>query len=174
MRKARPIASASEGTSIAFAHAMRRAVACFAAASIIAACNGQVSSDPQSTSSTSVPRAGCSDGAPYTEASRFGDAYSSGGETESYEGAHECVPRCGDTSRARYGPTISALPSGACPYEGEKCTMGAMFYKDCPDGTTTYCSYSGFGCTCTGGQWSCAVLLQGASMCLCSFPDGGR
>lgn len=85
-------------------------------------------------------------------------------------GIPECVPRCG-ASQKYLNPTfgqpiysLSALPSGACANDDERCVMTAGSIKVCVDETRP-CDLSAFECECTGGAWRCYVTSQGAGAC---------
>ena len=69
-----------------------------------------------------------------------------------------CIARCGDTSSARYGyapplPTMTALPAGACLYEGERCQMEVVYV--CDNGYVG--GESLFTCRCDQRKWECAA-----------------
>ena len=79
-----------------------------------------------------------------------------------------CVPRCGGEEMypGLSGPiyAIAALPSGACPNDGELCTMTAAVVRSC-QGQTRGCDVSLFECACESGSWRCYVTSQGGGVC---------
>ena len=121
------------------------------------------------------PRSPCSTGAPYD----LQKLQPLPGNEPSSE-APECIARCGvqKAQLGHYGVTwsVAALPSGACSYDGEVCSMRAVRTLDCDDGRTVACSLTGYACRCESGSWKCYHGAQGASACICSLPsaaDGG-
>lgn len=120
------------------------------------------------------PQSPCSTGTPYT----FDTAFPALPGNVA-EGLPECVRRCGDDSRATTGPygentpTTSALPTGSCEHDGERCSMGAVRERVCPDGRKVNCSFTGYECHCEDSTWRCYKGAPGASACVCDFPDAG-
>jgi len=77
------------------------------------------------------PRSPCSTGAPYDLETHFPDL-----DAPDALDAPKCVPRCGEKWGAffNYGTSwsVAALPSGACSYDGEVCSMTAVHTRECP------------------------------------------
>ncbi|MBX3208302.1 MAG: hypothetical protein KF764_24865 [Labilithrix sp.] len=146
-----------------------------AAVAVLVACS---SSEDASDGAYDGPRSACSTGPAYGLGTEFPEL-----EQGSANGAPECVPRCGEQkgSFAPYGVVlpVSALPSGACAYDGEVCGSSAVRTLECPDGRTIACSLTPYACRCEGGDWKCYAGVQGASACVCTGPsddsaaDGG-
>ncbi len=80
-----------------------------------------------------------------------------------------CIPRCGAEEKYRYvglyGYAIDALPSGACDYDGETCTMTGGTTLQCPDKPKRLCNLSHYECRCEGGSWACVIVSQGGGAC---------
>jgi len=119
------------------------------------------------------PRSACSTGAPHGLSSSIPELPNSAGNVQ----AAECIARCG-VSREEHGHygstwTVAALPSGACSYDGEVCSMSAVRTLECPDGRTVACSLTGYACRCESGSWNCYAGAPGASSCVCSLPEAG-
>lgn len=112
------------------------------------------------------PRSPCSTGAPYDLETHFPDL-----DAPDALDAPKCVPRCGEKGGAffNYGTSwsVAALPSGACSYDGEVCSMTAVHTRECPDRSTVSCSLTPYACRCEDGNWRCYAGLRGASACLC-------
>ena len=113
------------------------------------------------------PRSECSTGEPYAPGTELP-------ASPNEPSAPACVPRCGETARGPDSfPLMSALPTGSCPYERERCTMAARYTCRCADGSTGIGAVNGYACRCEGGAWRCVVSSQGASPCSCPGPDAG-
>lgn len=119
------------------------------------------------------PRSSCSTGAPYDLGTHFPEL-----NAPDAMDAPECVPRCGEKGGVffNFGTTwpVAALPSGACSYDGEVCSMTAVHTRECPDRTMVACSLTPYACRCENGTWRCYAGLRGASACLCAGPRSGR
>lgn len=113
------------------------------------------------------PRSSCSTGAPYDLGTHFPELNAPDGARNT----PECVPRCGEKGGVffNFGTfwSVAALPSGACSYDGEVCSMTAVHTRECPDRTTVACSLTPYGCRCENGNWRCYAGARGASACLC-------
>ncbi len=127
------------------------------------------------------PRSDCSTGPAYAWDTTFPQ-----GPKESSQ--PECIPRCGEHPTLDWGssggaggpsPTIDAVPSGACAYEDEACSMVAV--KRCcgPDGDNGQAFV--FECRCRAKTWVCVAAFHGGDVCACGggedaavdTPDGG-
>ena len=129
------------------------------------ACLDNISTDiPTDFPYTGVQSA-CSTGPAYAN-----DAVFDAGPAESQQ--PNCVPRCGahpnlvwSTStgvNAGPSPTLEAVPSGACTYEGEACSMVAV-RACCPSSPGAGLL---FECHCTNLTWNCvAANASGAVAC---------
>lgn len=147
--------------------------ACAAAIGIVVACSPsgppEPSGDygPYSEPPYIGPRSPCSSGPAHAW-----DATFSEGPRESPHPV--CIERCGTHPRMLWGdrggiaPTIDAVPSGACAYEGEACSMVAVRPCCGPEGDHGEALL--FECRCRGGAWTCAAAHHGG---MCSCTDGG-
>jgi hypothetical protein len=123
-----------------------------------------VNDAPASDSGPSTPRSGCSVGPAYDAATTFKFPF----ESDPANGANDptCTPRCGTgrSGGATMGPfPIESLPSGACEVNGEVCGMVAMVTCACPRELGPQSIYR---CRCASGEWRCAILLAGTSVCI--------
>jgi hypothetical protein len=120
------------------------------------------------------PRSECSTGPPRTSIpnERALDEPRNGGDPY-------CVARCGDVSSAHFGasggplPTVSALPTGACSEDGERCQMHVieLYSGACCPKDMGYTSH--VVCECRAGTWICGPIGGGSGgVCVC-LPDGG-
>lgn len=90
-----------------------------------------------------------------------------------------CVERCGMHPTMTWGerggvsPTMDAVPSGACSFEGEACSMVAVRPCCSPEGDQGQALL--FECRCHGGTWACASTHHGGGACACGADgaDGG-
>jgi hypothetical protein len=116
------------------------------------------------------PQSPCSTGTPYTFETVFPSL-----SRDVAQGLPECVQRCGDDSHgAGSWPTTSALPTGSCEHDGERCSMPAWRERVCPDGSKVTCSLTGYECHCEDSTWRCYMSnIVGASACVCDRPDAG-
>lgn len=64
---------------------------------------------------------------------------------------------------------LDALPSGACTLGGERC--GMEIRQRCANGAVG--RVDGMECTCTSGNWGCAVTSPGGGGCGPSVYDAG-
>lgn len=138
--------------------------AVLSAAALVIACE----SDTNATGTTTT----CSTGAPWGPARRPPYQPTSAGPTPP-----ACIPRCGAGEKypgvggSTYGE--ESLPSGACAYDGETCSMGASVLQECPGKPKQACNYSGYECTCRAGEWQCVVVSQGGGLCSPCNADAG-
>jgi len=111
------------------------------------------------------PRSTCSTGPAVSNDATFAE-----GPRESRQPV--CVERCGEHEPRKWGaastsPGFEAVPSGACTYDGEACSMVAVRTCACTDRGQAYL----FECRCAGGTWACRAAVHGGDPCVC--PDAG-
>jgi hypothetical protein len=111
------------------------------------------------------PRSACSTGPAYPNEATFPE-----GPRESRQPV--CIDRCGEHEKLKWGqssvgPTFDAVPSGACAFEAEACSMVAV--RRCCGGDSGQAYL--FECRCASGAWSCKATVHGGDPCLC--PDAG-
>lgn len=147
--------------------------ACAAAIGIVVACSPsgppEPSGDygPYSEPPYIGPRSPCSTGPAYAWDATFPE-----GPRESPHPV--CIQRCGTHPTMLWGdrggvaPMIDAVPSGACAYEGEACSMVAVRPCCGPEGDHGQALL--FECRCRGGAWTCAATYHGG---VCACTDGG-
>jgi hypothetical protein len=80
----------------------------------------------------------------------------------------QCKPRCGSTKR----DTLSALPSGSCSVDGERCLAWLSFY--CGSQSELAARVDGLRCSCENGSWVCVTIRQGGGACRPSGDAGLR
>jgi hypothetical protein len=82
----------------------------------------------------------------------------------------ECTPTCGQNRQDATGfPSIEAMPAGTCDQD-RACDFGAYVPASCDLANGPVNIYR---CSCSNGEWSCAIISQGGSVVLCDV-DAGR
>lgn len=113
-------------------------------------------------------RSACSMGPPHVHDSEFPM------ETNlEHDVLPECVPRC--DAKVYHHHNISAVPSGACTVEGERCMMALR--KGCLVAPESYVqgAVHGLECRCRAREWHCVITVPGSGGCgpEPTFTDGG-
>lgn len=131
-------------------------------AGILGACKSQPVGPPTASSQS------CSTGDPYPDHQVFPVV------DDTRQNLPGCVARCGaqrgGVNNAYY---FDGLPTGSCTEQGVSCQIAAQERCDCPN---VVGPLHAFVCTCTQGQWSCGITVQGGASCgssACARPDDG-
>lgn len=141
---------------------LKISVSMMSIAAFLGACKSESPEAPASSSQ------GCSTGNPYPDHQVFAVV------DDTRQGLPTCAARCGaergGVNNAYY---FDGLPTGSCAEEGVSCQMAAQERCDCPSVTGPL---HAFVCTCTAGQWSCGITVQGGATCgsnRCAQEEGG-